>query len=339
MTGHNGMTRIALMVTLASALAGCASEAGDDAALGVADQGLESANGLMRNGLMRNGLMRNGLMRNGLMRNGLTENGLMRNGLLTDEFKSWFDEDPATSATFMEYLVRCAASEGADYSFTSPTTGLLYTWTGSLGLAPGFASGLEATVAEQQVLSACLGAHTNYYGQHVDMAVEGYLADGAAIPKVPNETETYWVREAAFFGNLFDPAGALYACRDHREWPLGYSSARACAFGYRKGDGPGDLCAPIVYVDACSSYCSWSKRDQAYTTCKYGGQAYLPITTRMLPTDVFQCGDGVCQFTEHCGSGNTYDSCLADCGACSATTSGTTSTTDTATILKPWAKP
>jgi hypothetical protein len=76
------------------------------------------------------------------------------------------------------------------------------------------------------------------------------------------------------------------------------------------------VCAPIVYVGACSSYCHWESDDLAYDSCTYGGRVYKPITTRIAPDQVFKCGDGVCQFTESCGTGKTFNSCKADCGVC-----------------------
>jgi hypothetical protein len=55
-------------------------------------------------------------------------------------------------------------------------------------------------------------------------------------------------------------------------------------------------------------------------------KSYLPITTRILPSDLYKCGDGTCQFTEQCGTGTTAASCQADCGVCSTTTTVTTTT-------------
>jgi hypothetical protein len=310
---------MAMAMGLAASLAGCGAP--DEApSIGAAAAALTAANGLSPNGLARNGLARNGLARNGLARNGLA-----RNGLLTADFQGWFDEDPATADAVMTYLARCAVPAGQALSYTSPTSGATFTWSGSLGLAPGWSSGLEATVAEEQVITACLAAHTNYYGRQIDIAVEGVGADGAAIPQAPGELSTYSVREAAFFGNLFDGSGALYSCRDHKEWSTEYSSARACAFDYKHGAAPTELCAPIVFLGTCWDYCSWNELD-AFTGCTYGGQAYLPITTRILPADVFRCGDGVCQLTERCGTGNSYDSCKDDCGPCPEAGGGATST-------------
>ena len=67
---------------------------------------------------------------------------------------------------------------------------------------------------------------------------------------------------------------------------------------------------------SCKSFCTLDPSKKFYTQCTYNGVTYLPITTRILPTDVYSCGDGVCQFTESCGTGGTYDNCFVDCGTC-----------------------
>ncbi|HYO74429.1 MAG TPA: hypothetical protein VEU33_50975 [Archangium sp.] len=53
-----------------------------------------------------------------------------------------------------------------------------------------------------------------------------------------------------------------------------------------------------------------------YVSCRHNGTTYLPLTTRMRDEDIYRCGDGVCQFTESCGTGRTYDNCRLDCGRC-----------------------
>jgi hypothetical protein len=329
MTGHDVRTRIGLVASLAlvSALAACGPA---DTALvaGVTGSALVEANGLSPNGLARNGLARNGLARNGLARNGLA-----RNGLLSAEFQGWFDEDPATSAAVMTYLVRCAAPARQTYTFTSPSTGVTYRWSGSLGLAPGWATGLEATVAEEQIITACLAAHVNKYGREVVLSVLGQGATGVPVPTGKTELATYSQREGCFFGNLFADEGVSVGL-DHEIWDRATSSARACAFDIF-GIGPSADCPPIDNVGPCWLSCKRDPTDTYFTSCgrwvSGAWKSYLPITTRILPADVYQCGDGVCQFTEQCGTGTTAASCLADCGDCSATKIATDATTPTAT--------
>jgi hypothetical protein len=72
----------------------------------------------------------------------------------------------------------------------------------------------------------------------------------------------------------------------------------------------------MTYVGACESLCTREGNTPYYTRCTLNGREYLPITTRLRPEDGYACEDGVCQFTERCGTGTTPDSCQADCGTC-----------------------
>ncbi|MDC0710424.1 hypothetical protein POL68_18245 [Stigmatella sp. ncwal1] len=259
-----------------------------------------------------NGLSVNGLSVNGLSVNGLSVNGLSVNGLSSASFQSWFTADPIVRDTVMRYVVQCAVPSGQERSFTHPTTGVTYRWQGLLGLAPAWAGGTQATVAEQQVVSACLAAHTNKYGLAVSISVLGKTAQGSAIPTTPEELASHSVKEACFFGNLFTHEG-IYAATDRSSLNAAESTSRACGLTSQQGTTE---CAPIAHVGFCSQFCTLEPSAPFYSQCTYNGVTYRPLTTRILPSDIYRCGDGTCQFTEHCGPGTTYDSCAADCGPC-----------------------
>ena len=82
----------------------------------------------------------------------------------------------------MRYVVLCAVPDGPEPHVPDPSTGLSYTWPGQLGTGAGLGAGAPATVAEQQVVSACLAAHANKYGLHVNLSVLGPDAHGQRIP-------------------------------------------------------------------------------------------------------------------------------------------------------------
>jgi hypothetical protein len=66
----------------------------------------------------------------------------------------------------------------------------------------------------------------------------------------------------------------------------------------------------------CAALCRKVRAsDPYYASCTYEGVAYEPITTRIDQASIYRCGDGVCQPSESCGTGNEYDNC-SDCGAC-----------------------
>ncbi|RKH54490.1 hypothetical protein D7X55_34470 [Corallococcus sp. AB049A] len=255
-----------------------------------------------------NGMTLNGMTLNGMTLNGMTLNGMTLNGLATASFNDWFNQN-ADAAMVMAYVVKCAVPEGETRTFQSTATGTSYTWQGSLGLAPGWSSGKPATVAEQQVVSACLAAHANKYGMHIPLSALGRTASGAEVAWSAEELSLFSEKEACFFGNLFANEG-LFAARD-RDFSTAESSTRACGLTLKA-----DTCAPITNIGSCAQFCTKSDPSKPYyTQCTYNGKTYPVITTRVQPVELFRCGDGVCQFTEKPGSGNTADSCRADCGA------------------------
>jgi hypothetical protein len=93
------------------------------------------------------------------------------------------------------------------------------------------------------------------------------------------------------------------------------SSPRACGLTTQSGSAE-SACSPIVHVQSCETLCTLDSSGLFYTECRYNGQTYRPVTTRIQSEDVYACGDGVCQFTESCGLNDTATSCFSDCGAC-----------------------
>ncbi|MBN1207355.1 MAG: hypothetical protein JXB05_20920 [Myxococcaceae bacterium] len=259
-----------------------------------------------------NGLSTNGLSTNGLSTNGLSTNGLSTNGLSALAFQNWFEAAPDERSTLMKYIVLCAVPAEQTRTYTSPVTGITYTWHGGLGLAPGWSTGLTPSLAEQQVVSACLAAHANKYGIHIFISVLGHSAQGVSIPYTSSELETYSEREACFFGNLFNDEG-LFAANDRTFLHASESTTRACGLSSKVSSSE---CLPMLHVGSCKSFCTLDSSRTYYTQCTYNGVTYQPLTTRIRSTDIYSCGDGVCQFTESCGTGGTYDNCGVDCGSC-----------------------
>jgi hypothetical protein len=216
----------------------------------------------------------------------------------------------------MSYIVRCAVPAGQTRGFTHPVTGVTYSWPGSLGLATGWASGLAATRLEKEVVSACLAAHTNKYNVAVSLSVLGRSGQGTAIPYTAEELATYSEKEACFFGNVFDDEG-IHAANDRAYLTSAQSTTRACGLTSSANTSE---CSPIVHVGLCADFCTRATTSTGtepyFSDCTYNGKAYRPITTRIRPQEIFTCGDGTCQFTESCGTGNTFNSCQADCGTC-----------------------
>ncbi|XSE99946.1 hypothetical protein VZL07_18920 [Pseudomyxococcus flavus] len=278
-----------------------------------------------------NGLSTNGLSTNGLSTNGLSTNGLSTNGLSTNGFSTWFNEDPERADELMRYIIKCAAKANQKHKYTNPVTGVEYVWYGGLGLAHNWAMGSPATQEEQEVVSACLTAHANKYGIAVPISVLGRNARGATLSYTDQELTTYSEKEACFFGNLFDGTG-VFAATDRGYLNMDESTVRACALSANPNSAD---CLPIIHAGTCQSLCQRAteatfptgadtgkeppvggEETPYYESCTYNGRAYRPLTTRIQPRDIHRCGDGICQFTERCGTGASSDSCLADCGTC-----------------------
>ena len=260
-----------------------------------------------------NGLSLNGLSLNGLSLNGLSLNGLSLNGLNSGEFKAWFQQNPAGHNMLMGYLVRCAVPSGETRDFKD-ASGVVYRWTGGLGLAPDWALGKVATEAEQQVITACLAAHVNNYGVHVPISVLGQNALSQAITYSEAELHDFAQTEACFFGNVFTTLNpGLYSGNDRAELDMTQSTPRPC--GLRAaGQGTHPMCQQIPHIGQCGQYCTLDASGLFYTSCTYKGVTYKPLTTRLNPDYVNTCGDGVCALGESKGPGVTADSCKQDCG-------------------------
>jgi hypothetical protein len=110
----------------------------------------------------------------------------------------------------MRYTVHCALKWG-DTVTVSDATGADLILYGNLGLAPDWVRGALDTPS-QGWLTACLLAHSNNFGERVDILLTG---EHPAL-QAPIMRGDMPLQEAAFYGNLFPlPGGAkpfLFAC-------------------------------------------------------------------------------------------------------------------------------
>ena len=246
---------------------------------------------------------------------GLSLNGLSLNGLSNATFSSWFEGHPALNQEVMKYVVRCAVPAGQTRTYTSAQTGQGWTWAGGLGLAPDWSAGASASLTEQQLVSACLAAHANKFGVSIALSIQGRTATNGLIATSASELQAYPEREGCFFGNVFNGEG-LFVGNDAKALNHKKSTARACALAIKKSGAP--ECAPMIRVEPdCSDLCTREATGGAYATCTHNGVTYPALTTRLRAEDIYTCGDGVCQVSESCGTGDSYDNCQADCGRCS----------------------
>ena len=306
---RRGASAVAAAIGVILSACGTPPQVGPTADALLTKNGL-SANGMSANGMSANGMSANGMSANGMSANGLSANGLSANGLATADFAAWFMYDPPMGNMIMRYLVKCALPAGE--TLTYELGGEEYRWFGVLGLAPGWAAG-AMTPPEQQLMTACLGAHSNKFGLHIALSVRGPLADGQTlIPLDPGEDTALPVPEGCFFGNLFDGSG-VYSGAFLDDWPAGQTNPRGCAV---EGGLPGD-CPPIQSLGSCADVCTAipDVTPTVWGDCVVNDVHYLPLTTYLAPDSVYTCGDGVCQFTESPYDPGTGMGCESDCGS------------------------
>ncbi len=113
----------------------------------------------------------------------------------------------------LKYLVRCALP--AEVALYADIAGERFTFPGSIGLAPRWLT--EAmTPSEERWVSACLLAHVNYFGKHIQISIR---ATGIAVPELvadDYEQQTFSIFEGGFFGNLFAPKPVALTCQGRR---------------------------------------------------------------------------------------------------------------------------
>ena len=126
--------------------------------------------------------------------------------------------DPTLAATAAQrkqltYLVRCALP--ADVALYADIEGERFTFPGSIGLAPGWLT--EAmTPSEERWVSACLLAHVNYFGKHVQVSMRATPPPVPALAVSDDEQQTFSMFEGGFFGNLFTSNPVAYTCQGAR---------------------------------------------------------------------------------------------------------------------------
>jgi hypothetical protein len=315
-TANKG-ARISAAALLACAAIACGNGGQVPSSLTISQQELNTDNGLTIDvlGLVQDALLVpvDGESDNGMPPNYLALNGLSPGALATPEFERWFASDPMAAHVLMRYLTRCALPAWASLSYEYG--GLIFSWQGSLSMAPLWASGEPIPEVEQQLVSGCLAAHANKYGVKVPISVYGRYSSGEALPIGDGELDTYSVTEGCFFGNVFQMQGTFSGNDRPMSLTDAESSIRACAMGDRTGTAS-SYCPPLVYAGNCSDVCVRDATGVFYESCTVNGVSFRPITTRIKPSSQFTCGDGICQQTESCGEGTTWDSCSLDCGLC-----------------------
>jgi hypothetical protein len=213
----------ALLAALAALAAGCSLESSED--VGVAEQAALNPNALNPNALNPNALNPNALNPNALNPNALNPNALSPQA--TSAIQDPGDAG-SLSRELLRYTVSCAftSDQSFDFSWTD-AGGALHeeSYPGLLGLAPSWAT-QPLDLAGQQWVSACLASRVNAEGVSVMLSSRGVHP---ALATTAGERDAYPVREAVFFGNLFDSSHTVYACYDPLSMVPSHLAHRVCA--------------------------------------------------------------------------------------------------------------
>lgn len=242
--------------------AGCAS---------VSDDECTTPRKLAVNKLATNKLAVNKLATNKLAVNALLTAGLpdvpLTGGSIADAVPAAALQD-AFVQDVLEYMVQCALTP--EQSIAIDVDGRAREFRGSLGLAPQWGDAAGACDGQcQGWVSACLIARTNFEGVSRPISL---LGEHAMLEPSAEESATFDLEEATYFGDLFGEDRAMYGCV-----PEGADvPERTC-----NGDAQG--CA-IVFVGACEDAC-----DAAGCRDPHGVVHGQTITVN-LPDEAASCG-------------------------------------------------
>jgi hypothetical protein len=192
---------------------------------------------LTENAFTLNLFVSNGLVGNGLRMNGLRMNGLRMNGLTVDTL-SINDRPQDESLWILGYLVSCALPAGHSLSLTVGVTS--YTLEGGLGLAPALEFDTLDDPDDQERVSACMMARTNWRSTfQAPHAVAISLRGNHPSLVLPDDGFIYL--DSGFFGNLFTSPASLFTCNtSNMDYSfIGYLLGRGRAAGLVTSNFPG----------------------------------------------------------------------------------------------------
>lgn len=172
--------------------------------------------------------------------------------------------DPTLAATpekrhQLHYLVRCALPQHIILSTQHGTD--RFTFPGQLGLAPEWLhQPLMST--EERWVSACLFALTNHGGKHVEVSLHATPAPVPLLQLSADDQRHFPLFEGGFFGNLFRPHPAAYACRGARPPTADYDPVfhdRVCTrpTGEHTPDGKPLTACQFILTGPCSDPASF----------------------------------------------------------------------------------
>ncbi len=269
------MKRTAVACLLSSIFAmGCAIgapefEGSED--IGKAEDAVVAGNAIIPNAIIPNAIIPNAIIPNAIIPNALDYTSLSQASK-----NSLSDSGPAgeLSRMFLRYAVSCAFTSSQSFSFSWIDSNEVVhneNYVGAIGLAPQWYTGPLGSI-EQEWVSACLAARTNYYGVSVLISMRG---PNAALATTVAEEAQFSKLEGAFWGNIFQDPPTLSACHLEANIDSSINSQRICATGLSDGSTI-TSCGIINIVGECNmdSLCTGRDRDSdPFTQC--GGSGHV----------------------------------------------------------------
>ncbi|APR85997.1 Hypothetical protein A7982_11346 [Minicystis rosea] len=243
---------------------------------------------IVPNAIVPNAIVPNAIVPNAIVPNAIVPNALAFSAMSSGARAALTDPGAAgeLSRMFVAYTVGCALKSTHSFSFAwTDAQGVVHdeTYTGMIGLAPGWATEPLSDEVQQRLVSGCLAARTNYFGVTVQISLRSpqnplkkdlTSAEVAAYPHV----------EGAFWGNLFTTSPALSACYNASNESIARSAQRVCATGAVGDGGQPVPCGPIALAGACSTVCPNLGGDGTfYTSCQDSSGSTNVIITSALP--------------------------------------------------------
>lgn len=244
---NRALTTSLIFVAVLLSACGGSPDWPEEELLDVAEQAVECENSLTPNSLIPNSLIPNSLVPNSLVPNSLVPNALASDALsaITDPGAAG-----AVSRDFMRYLVSCALGPTQSFAFSwtdAQSNVHNETYWGQLGIAPTWTQS-ALSVADQEMVSACMAARTNYYGSSVIVSLR---VDGSTASL---EKTLYPAEEGAFWGNLFAATPWLKACYNEANISNSRAKLRDCAAGHLEGETVTE-CGIIDIIGSCNAWC------------------------------------------------------------------------------------
>jgi len=245
-------------------------------------------NGIKMNGIRMNGIRMNGVALNGIRINGVRLNGIRMNGadpyiielngvtidgqpinveipgsimigITLDFIRELFTNGTltanSTEVELLPYLVRCTLDPKDSFKVTINGTERVY--PGSFGLAPSFEY-LPMTLEQEELVSACLLSHVNYFGKHVRISIRNV----PYVPATMDEMIEYGVYEGAFFGSIFTEKESFFSCvGDSTQYALVNSPDRVDRVCTE------NMTCDFMSMGLCSQSCNGFIEHYGYSNC------------------------------------------------------------------------